>query len=166
MTDSILLKYDFIIGGDDLPQENGRIFIYEYNRNKVILGATYLDGNLDDYNLIFGIYTLQKKPTDIIIFKLPRRGPVLIAYLSETDKHLFAGKYHYYGNEIVTEDFIENRIHLQDAIKDLKFNKSRNLVNILKKEKTLTEIMQCFQKPDVIKTYEKCERAIRLVLLE
>ncbi len=165
MTDSIQ-KYDFIIGGDDLPQENGRIIIYEYNRNKVILGATYLDGNLEDYNLIFGIYTLQKKPTDIILYKLPRRGPVLIAYINETEAHLFTGKYHVYGNGIETGDFVENRPRLQEAIKDLKFNKSRQLVNILKAEDTLTEIMQCFQKPDVIKTYDKCTLALRLVLLE
>ncbi len=159
-------KYDFIIGGDELPQENGRIVIYEFNKNKVILGATYLDGNLKDYSLIFGIYTLQKKPKDIIMFKLPRRDPILIAYIDETEKHLFTGKYHTYDNGIKTDDFLDNKFHLQEAIKDLEFNQSRQLINILKDEKTLNEIMQCFQKSDILKTYKKCSLGIRLVLIE
>ncbi len=159
-------KYDFILGGDEISQENGRIVIYEYNKNKVILGATYLDGNLKDYSLIFGIYTLQKKPKDIIMFKLPHSDPVLIAYINQTEKHLFTGKYHTYGNGIKTEDFIENKSNLQEAIKDIKFNQSRQLFKLLKEEKMLNEIMNCFQKSDILKTYEKCKLEMRLVLIE
>ncbi len=159
-------NYDFILGGDELLQENGRIIICEFNKNKVILGATYLDGNLKDYSLIFGIYTLQKKPKDIIMFKLPHRDPVLIAYINETEKHLFTGKYHTYGDGVTAEDFVENKSNLQEAIEDLKFNQSHQLFKILKEEKTLNEIMNCFQKSDILKTYEKCRLEMRLVLIE